>query len=59
VTPLHIATIPFLSLSHVSGFPSFDLYLYLGPSWRRSNKKPPGLSAQEVANERDVAFAVR
>jgi hypothetical protein len=23
------------------------------------NKKPPGLSAQEVAGERDVAFAVR
>jgi hypothetical protein len=25
----------------------------------RPNKKPPGLSAQEVASERVVAFAVR
>jgi hypothetical protein len=25
----------------------------------RLNKKPPGLAAQEVASERDVAFAVR
>jgi len=31
----------------------------IDPNRYRPNKKPPGLSAQEVASERDVAFAVR
>jgi len=31
----------------------------IDPNCYRPNKKPPGLSAQEVASERDVAFAVR
>ena len=68
-TPLHVATTPFLSLSHrfrpfflPSGFPSGFLQSssqFLGLFLRRPNKKPPGRSAQEVASERDVAFAVR
>jgi len=56
VTPLHVVTTPSLSLSH--RFLPFS-FRSLGPNRYRPNKKPPGLSAQEVASERDVAFAVR
>jgi len=57
VTPLHVVTTPSLSLSH--RFLPFSFVGSLDPNLYRPNKKPPGLSAQEVASERDVAFAVR
>jgi hypothetical protein len=58
VTPLHVVTTPSLSLSHRCHSLSF-LVECIDPNRCRPNKKPPGLSAQEVASERDVAFAVR
>jgi hypothetical protein len=61
VTPLHVVTTPSLSLSHRCHSLSFFVFFVecIDPNRRRPNKKPPGLSAQEVASERDVAFAVR
>jgi len=58
VTPLHVVTTPFLSLSHES-LSLLSSVESISSNRYRPNKKPPGLSAQEVASERDVAFAVR
>jgi len=44
--------------SAIGVFPSL-FFESIDPNRYRPNKKPPGLSAQEVASERDVAFAVR